>query len=83
MSDGPGKNIDVLKQQVKDAKVAISADIEQGKVFWKTGEKLRALHSWTWGPVGEVFQHMWRWVMYGTVIHVTIEAYQRFNAAFG
>jgi hypothetical protein len=57
-------NLRVLKEQLDEAKVHIAIDINNGKKKWADKDYLGALHNWTWGVVGETFEHMPRWYLY-------------------
>jgi hypothetical protein len=61
-------NLRVLKEQRAEAMVYIDLDIESGKKKWREGDYLGALHNWTWGVVGETFEHMPRWYLYREVL---------------
>jgi hypothetical protein len=53
-----------LREQAKETKTHIDIDLRNGTNAWNEGRYFKAIHNWTWGVLGEVFQHAWRWVMY-------------------
>lgn len=65
-------NAKVLIEQAKDFYWYANADLEKAKVFWKTGRRGKAIHTYLFGPLGEAYQHMWRWVMYRDIILIGV-----------
>lgn len=74
MIDNIKKNLSVLRQQFIDFVFHAKIDIENGVRAWKYNRYAKALHNWTMGPLGEHYQHMWRWVMYRDILLVLAAA---------
>ena len=65
MANGLKKNLQVLADQLRNAREAIELDIITGRDKWRRKDYAGALHTFIFGPPAEVFEHMHRWVFYG------------------
>jgi len=57
-------NARVLREQWKDFVVHTELDWANGRKRWAEGRYGKALHNFIEGPIGEFYEHCWRWVKY-------------------